>query len=135
MSRPATILRPAGLLIALLILGACEKGLALPTYHRPVDEAKVDPALLDACRKRADEIYERQNRAAIYTPSMTVNNPLSSGYDPALGSKLPAIYAHQQRIQDCLRNANAANSRVDVVQPPPAAATSSTPKVTATPIR
>lgn len=118
-----TLIRTAPLAIA-LFLPACER--PLPTHG----DARIDAAVLEACRQRANEVYDRQNRASIYAPQYAGNSPLSGAYtEPSVTRGLSAQFAHQQMIRDCVRTANLTTEKSDAPveispsAPPPAAPT------------
>jgi hypothetical protein len=85
-----------------------------------------DAALEAACRQRADEIYDRQNRPAIYSPAPGVNSPFSGSYSPAVSDRgLSDLYARDTAIRDCVRNTGTGTDRVaqTPASAPPATAT------------
>lgn len=126
MSRSTSILTwtaPLGLAIA---LSACE-GPAPST-----GDAKADAAVLEACRQRANEAYDRRNRADIYAPNYSGNSPLSGSYtDVGLNRDLSARFSYEQMVRDCVRTANVTTERGAMpspgTNPAPASATGSTP--------
>ncbi|MDE2515027.1 MAG: hypothetical protein KGL12_03275 [Rhodospirillales bacterium] len=88
-------LRPSTLLgLAALALSACSV---------PLSDAQRQTVA--ACRERADQVYEAQNRGAIYLPHPSSDTPFSSNY--AIGgsdSGLIARHADDQMVTDCVRN-------------------------------
>jgi hypothetical protein len=95
-----------------MLLAACDT--AAPPAPR-VGQGGMDAAVLDACRQRANEIYDRQNRAAIYAPQSGVNSPLSGNYvESALTRGLSSQFAHEQLIRECIRTANVTSGRGEV---------------------
>lgn len=90
-------------------------------------QAATDLAIRDACNQRTNEIYNKQNRAAIYSPQYGINSPMSGTYvDSPLTHGLSARFAHEQLLQECIRSANVRSSRADApvenpepVPPPP----------------
>jgi hypothetical protein len=119
-SRSSTIPPGAGLLL-LALLAACDTQ-PFPTF---AGRERVDPALVDACYKRANEVYDQQNRTSIYAPQYGGSAPLSGTYtDTGLTRGLSARFGFEQMVQGCVRSANVAASRADAVTEGPAAAPS-----------
>ena len=109
MSRLPALLAPALLL-----------GLACCNPPPPLTgQARADAATLAACRERADEVYNRQNRGTIY--SITNRDaPLSGSYVPVpIDSGLSQRYAHQNMISDCVRNTGTESDRTTSYKPAP----------------
>jgi hypothetical protein len=115
--------RPALALVAFVSLGvqAC-------TPATPRSQASA--AAQTACRSRADQVFEQQNRGAIYREDNFVSGLRDSPFGSAgLGSTIPTNLADQfgrdRTMQDCLDgigasgNGGAASDAVPVVQPGP----------------
>jgi hypothetical protein len=101
-----------------LILSAC--GAAPPQSS----QAQADAATRKACQQRAEQAYEQQNRAEIYSPPATVNTPYSANYTPALSDRgLSDLFAHDRMISDCVRNTGTGADRT-----PPSTAPKAAPK-------
>ncbi len=85
-------------------------------------EATTDAATRVACRERADQIYNQQNRATIYSPMEAVNTPSSAGYAPGDNSRgLSDLFAHDRMVSDCVRNTGTQSERSEApVAPAPA---------------
>jgi hypothetical protein len=99
-----------GLLLGALALSACD---APP----PTGQARADAATQAACRQRANQVYEQQNRAQIYSPQSQVNSPYSANYTPDVPNRgLSDLYAHDRMISDCVRNIGTGAERPS--QPP-----------------
>jgi hypothetical protein len=90
-------------------------------------ETHADAATQAACRQRADQIYNQQNRGDIYRPLEAVNTPSSAGYAPGATDRgLSELFARDQTIRDCVRNTGTGAERSEeppsgpprVVQPP-----------------
>ncbi len=139
MSRSALSLSRIGLgsVLALVLLAGCDTGSmggsAPPAGATAIGTGPggMDAAVLDACRKRANEIYDRQNRAEIYAPQSGVNSPLSGNYvDSSLTRGLSSRFGHDQLIRECIRTANVsrapADGPADAATPPPAPAPTGT---------
>ena len=88
-------------LLACLVLAGCSYG-----TPRPSAQSRADAATVAACRQRADQVYEQQNRAAIYSPPAAVNVPSSGTYAPggAADRGLADLYQRDTLINDCVRN-------------------------------
>lgn len=108
MSRRILPIPLLGGLVASLLLAGC-------TGERPriglVDYSKADRATAEACRQRADEVYNKQNRATIYAPQYASNVPLS-GNQPysTVDRNLSAQWGYEKNISDCIRSAGVADS-------------------------
>ncbi len=104
MSRTTSILAWAGLAVG---LAACDG----PQSATSVGDAKTDAAILAACRQRANEMYDRRNRAEIYAPQYGGNSPLSGTYtDVGVNRGLSSQFAFEQMVRDCVRTANVSNA-------------------------
>jgi hypothetical protein len=69
-----------------------------------------------ACRQRANEIFDQRNRGDIYAANPSVNTPYSANYQPGITSRgLPGQFAYEQTQADCERN----GARVDTAAPAP----------------
>jgi hypothetical protein len=89
---------PTGVLLAAVALAACDAG-------PPSAQAQADAATQAACRQRADQVYEQQNRGDIYSPQSQVNTPYSASYAPGVtGRGLSDVFAHDRMVSDCVRN-------------------------------
>ena len=98
-----------GLLLALLALSSCDT-------PPPSPQAQADAATRKACNQRADQAYEQQNRAEIYSPPATVNTPYSANYTPSQTDRgLSDLFAHNRMVSDCVRNTGTGSDRT----PPP----------------
>ncbi len=113
-----------GLLCALAALALA--GCTEPPASSASSETRADAATLDACRRRANEIYDRQNRATIFAANSGMNSPSSGAYVSGQTDRgLSARFAQEQLIRECVRNAGGA-AEVSPAAPPPAT-TSQTP--------
>ena len=83
--------------LLLAMLGGCSLFPASPRSH-------TDQATLAACRSYASQVYDRQNRGAIY--SIDQNGlPYSNSYLAGNQTNtLAAQYANENLIDDCIRN-------------------------------
>jgi len=87
-------------------LSACDR----PTPS--TGDAKTDAAILQACRQRANEVYDRRNRAEIYAPQYGGSSPLSGTYtDVGINRGLSAQFAFEQMVRDCVRSSNVTGER------------------------
>lgn len=98
--------------VALLTLSAC-------TDSAPLSgQAQADAQTRAACRARADEVYNQQNRAEIYSPPPQVNTPYSGNYVEGLSDRgLSQLFIHDKIVSDCVRNTGTGAERS---QPPAA---------------
>jgi hypothetical protein len=105
MTRPAVLL-----LLGVLALPGCGGG-------GQTGQARADAATGAACRQRADQVYDQQNRAEIYSPGSQVNTPFSGNYTPGVSDRgLSEQFVHDRMVSDCVRNTG-----TDAAAPPPAA--------------
>ena len=90
-------------------------------------QAEADAQTAAACRQRAEQAYDQQNRAQIYSPPSAVNTPYSSNYVPASANErgLSDLFAHDRLVSDCVRNTGTTTDRT--VPDAPAAAASPPP--------
>ena len=96
-----------GLLCGLAILALA--GCAEPPAAAASSQTRSDSATLDACRRRANEIYDHQNRATIFAAHSGLNNPSSGAYVTGQTDRgLSARFAQEQLIRECVRNAGGA---------------------------
>lgn len=104
-----TFTRGAAALLGCLALGACSFG-APPVSNR---QAQANAETVAACRHRADEVYNIQNRPEIFRPPPAVNTPSSGQYAPGTlnNRRLSALFARDQMIRDCIRNTGTETDR------------------------
>lgn len=124
MSRFPSLRRALGVLALIGVVGGCEA--PLPSAGR----SNLDVAIQDTCRQRANQAYDRQNRAAIYAPQYAGNAPLSGAYpDVGVTRGLSAQFGFERMVRDCVRTASVTGSRDDAPVEPDAApqATSQSP--------
>lgn len=87
----------------------------------PTGQAQADAETRAACQNRAEQAYEQQNRAAIFSPAAPVNSPYSANYVPSLSDRgLADVFVHDRMVSDCIRNTGTGAERS--VPPSPAAA-------------
>jgi hypothetical protein len=80
-------------------------------------QGQADAATTAACRQRANEVYDRQNRGAIYAANSSANAPFSADYTPDVSDRgLSQLFAHDKLVSDCVRNTGTGAERS---QPPP----------------
>jgi hypothetical protein len=117
-------LTTAAAVAAMTLLSGCAGPPRAPNGQ--VEASPADQQALAACRARADEVYDQQNRAAIYTPTTGQDTPRSGQYAWGVTSRgLSALYAHDNMIDDCLRHrddaapgADTAVQTIPTTQPP-----------------
>jgi hypothetical protein len=87
-----------GILLGAIVVSACDVG-------APSGQERADAATQAACRQRAEQAYEQQNRGQIYSPASQVNTPYSNNYLPAnTGRGLSDLFTHDRMVNDCVRN-------------------------------
>jgi hypothetical protein len=97
------------ILLSAIALSACD---APPQSG----QSQADAATRKACQQRAEQAYEQQNRAEIYSPPATVNTPYSANYTPSQTDRgLSDLFAHDRMVSDCVRNTGTGAERT----PPP----------------
>ena len=93
----------------LIGLGGCTFG-ASPQSH-------TDRATLAACRDHASQVYNRNNRGAIYSINQS-GLPYSDSYVPGNQTNdLAARYRNEQVVDDCVRNTGTETDREDTAPP------------------
>jgi hypothetical protein len=106
------------LLLTALALAGCMAG------SGPGPESHADAATVAACRQRADQVYDQQNRGDIYRQPDPINSPSSANYAPGVSDRgLSQLYAQDRLINDCVRNTGTGAERSgsnDAAPPPPA---------------
>lgn len=100
-------------LAALLVLAGC-------AAEQPVSVTQRDTVA--ACRARADEIYNRLNRGAIYSISQSGLPNSSTGLVGNPNAHLQAQYEHEQRIDRCVHDTGAGTLTVGPSAPGPSGA-------------
>jgi hypothetical protein len=109
-------------LIGVAALSACDR----PSVS---GQAQADADTRAACRQRAEEAYNQQNRGAIFSPPTSVNTPYSSNYVPDVTDRgLSDLFTHDRLVSDCVRNTGTGTDRTvptapatpDSAPPPPA---------------
>ena len=96
-------------------------------------QQRADQEVIAACRQRADEVYARQNRGALYQSSNSVT-PYSAGPTTGLPTQgLSGLYAHDQMVNDCVRNTGTQTQRTvppaaESAQPPAGEAPAGPPR-------
>jgi len=80
-----------------------------------IEQSAADQKALIACRARANEVYDRQNRGAIFNPTSTDRDtPRSGDYMSGVPTRgLSARYGYENMIDDCLRHTNDAAPGAD----------------------
>lgn len=113
MSRPISLVLPL-LILPVLALSSC----APPPV--PTGQARADAETLAACRQHADDVYDRQNRSQIYSITSNPNVPYSTNYVPGVTDRgLADRYAHQNIVNDCVRNTGTETDRTTTSEPGP----------------
>jgi hypothetical protein len=98
------------LMLTLLLAGCAE---AAPPPPPPLTgQARADAETAEACRQRAEQVYDIRHRDDIYSPLPQVDSPFASNYRPGAvpSQNLSALHEHDQLIADCIRNTGAETS-------------------------
>jgi hypothetical protein len=113
--------------IMLLLLASCADAPQTP-------ESRDRQATVTACRERAEQLYQLQNRDQLYRTSNSVT-PYSGAPTTGLPTQgLSAQYANDVAVSDCIRNTGTQTRRNGgPATPPPAAPEQSGPPLTAPP--
>ncbi|HEY1412743.1 MAG TPA: hypothetical protein VGF36_11420 [Rhodopila sp.] len=99
------LVAPIGILLGALALAGCN---GAPPYG----QAQADAETRAACQQRAEQAYEQQNRAQIYSPPPTVNTPYSANYTPSIPNRgLSDLFVHDRSVSDCIRNTGTGGDR------------------------
>ena len=103
-----------GVVMACLVALSGMAGCA-PQGGGPVEqssETRADAATWEACRRRANEIFERQNRGTIFAANSGLNSPMSGSFGPGQTDRgLADMFTFDQRVRDCVRNAGTGAER------------------------
>jgi hypothetical protein len=111
--------RSAAVLLAAVSLCACE----VPAPLR--GQAQADAQTVAACRQHANQIYDQQNRATIFSQGSQANMPFSANWTPEVPNRgLSAQFGFDRNVNDCIRNTGTDTSRTPPVN---AAATAVAP--------
>jgi hypothetical protein len=81
---------------------------------------KVDLQTQAACRERANEIWEQQDRAEIYKPNSSVNTPFSANWEPDVPSRgLADQFAYGKTVADCERESGGGSEQSNPIPASP----------------
>lgn len=81
-------------------------------------QAQADASTRAACRQRADDVYNQQNRGEIYSPASQVNTPYSANYLPGASDRgLAQQFGFDRQISDCVRNTGTEAGRARLPAP------------------
>jgi hypothetical protein len=107
-------LRAVAALVPLLVVSGCD---APP---RPSGQTQADAQTRLACQQRAEQAYDQQNRADIYSPQSSVNTPFSANYTPGVSDRgLSQLFVHDRMVSDCVRNTGTGAERSPPAPLPP----------------
>jgi hypothetical protein len=113
-------------LLALLALSACSPGSTGGISNDVVGpsgtaaEQRTSLQTRIACRNRVNEMYDRRDRAEIYTPASTVNTPLSSNYQAGVSSRgLANQFDYERTRVECERNSGTGSIEPTAAPAPP----------------
>ena len=112
-----------GALVLLAGLGAC-------AGRQPATPRNL--AALDACRERADEVFQKQNRADIYRSDVYATSgrdaPFATNTLPGVPTRgLSGEYQRENLVDDCLNAGGAARAKGAPAQPAGGASPSFSP--------
>ena len=111
------MIRTLPLALPVLLLAACA-GPGGPAPGSPQAQANAQTA--EACRQRADEVYNMRHRDTIYAPPADVNAPFSGSYAPGSEFRnLSGIYERDSMVSDCERNTGVEGTRTPEQGAPP----------------
>ena len=97
--------------VAMMSLTACSSGSAGGSSSAvgpsgPVLEGRTDLATQQACRQRANEMYEQRNRADLYAANQSANTPFSGNSYVGVPSRgLSGQFEFDRTVADCERSA------------------------------
>lgn len=108
--KPHASLASAFLVTAALMGNACS--FALGSAPPPPQAERAELAAVSACRTRADEVFQRQNRDQVYRVDNyntdTRDAPFgTSGLKGVTSAGLSQQYGRDNLLQDCLRSSGA----------------------------
>jgi hypothetical protein len=100
---------PAFLVLALGALCGCANT-DLPAPLRSQQQA--DAQTVAACRQRANQVFDQQNRGAIFSQAPQTNMPFSANFTPDNPSRgLSAQFGFDRMVNDCVRNTGTETTR------------------------
>lgn len=103
-----TLARSAAALLGCLAIGACSFG------GPPLSgQALANRQTLEACRQRANQVYDLQHRGEIYRPPPAIDTPYSGAFAPGglNDRRLSELYTQNQLVNDCVRNTGTQTDR------------------------
>jgi hypothetical protein len=93
-----TCLRTLAVLAAIALSGCADSAPQSP-------QAQANAATAAACRQRANEVFDRQNRGTIFSSNSSANAPFSANFTPDNTTRgLSSQFAHDRLVNDCIRN-------------------------------
>jgi hypothetical protein len=124
MTPPSRARRAPLLALPLALLAAATLAACTQSFGSSANRAGATPKAMAACRMRADEVYEHQNRAEVYSADMLAGGQRDSPFaaagtpgSPTAG--LSGRYARETMLDDCL-NGMAGSPGATPDAPPPA---------------
>lgn len=106
-------------LLAGLTLTACSAGSMSPGGGGGGAYTRADQATQTACRQRASEMYDRRERASIYSANGSSNTPYSANYELGASNRvLSERFSYDQSINECVRNAGTGAVRTGAIPEP-----------------
>ena len=102
----------ARLVVVRLVVVLAGLGLSACDVPPQTGQAQADAETRAACRNRAEQAYDQQHRAEIYSPPPPINTPYSANYGAGLPDRgLSDLYAHDRMVSDCIRNTGTGSDR------------------------
>lgn len=96
----------ASIVLAAVTLCACEA----PAPLR--GQAQADAQTVAACRERANQIFDQQNRGTIFSGQSQVNTPFSANWTPDVPNRgLSQAFGFDRMVNDCIRNTGTGTNR------------------------
>ena len=75
-------------------------------------QGQADAQTVAACRERANQVFDQQNRGAIFSQGSQANMPFSANYTPDVPNRgLSAQFGFDRAVNDCIRNTGTETSR------------------------
>ena len=118
------MIRPlVALALAMATLCACDNS-TIPAPLR--SQSQADAQTVAACRQRANQVFDQQNRGAIFSQGSQANMPFSANYTPDMPSRgLSQQFGFDRMVNDCIRNTGTGTSRTQSGEAAAAAHTAS----------
>jgi hypothetical protein len=104
------------------MLGGCD--VPAPLRSQPQSDAQTRAA----CRERANQVFDQQNRGAIFSGQSQANMPFSANWTPDVPNRgLSQQFGFNQIVNDCVRNTGTETTRTSPGSGTPAAPAQASP--------